>query len=542
MRRRQSNRLGKCTAGARTKPSCETSGIHPTRYEHSRSVHQTLMLKRRKSNRLGKGAQPERAPSLEHVETPEIQPRANGIIHDCSSIDCSVAAQSQPSHKEPSLWWRLPLRRSSRGRAPARSNATRRYTGIDRKHCGTGARTGMMNRRHGGACRFAGATAEERPRGATSLDTARASTASVAAPEPAGTRNRLQSGACRLVETAAEKHLRGPMAPFTAVRALTAALRHRASTGTKSRRYGGACRLAGAVAEERLHGAMPLATTRASTASVAAPEPAIGMKSRLQGGAWRLAERAAEDQLREPTAAFTMVRASTEASRHQGQPGHEAVAMVAPAASLEQSRKSACTERRHRSHLPEPLSQALRPRSEHRHEEPSGRRRLPLRRSSRARAPAGTERRHRSRSCSCINRQRCGPGASTGMRSRRPGGACRLAGAVAEGRLHGATSLTAAQASTAREGAPVRPTPHAHRHDGCVVSPEGVQAQDAPDVDEVQRRAQRARAEDGSAAEAELEQVDGHEGERHQARPGQVQTASSASFHNGSRPHVQSLD
>ena len=126
----------------------------------------------------------------------------------------------------------------------------------------------MMNRRHGGACRFAGATAEERPRGATSLKTARALTASVVAPEPAGTRNRLHSGSCRLVETAEEKFIRGPMAPSAAAPALTAALRHRASTGTKSRRYGGACRLAGAVAEESLRGAMPLATTRASIASV----------------------------------------------------------------------------------------------------------------------------------------------------------------------------------------------------------------------------------------------------------------------------------
>ena len=71
------------------------------------------------------------------------------------------------------------------------------------------------------------------------------------------------------------------------------------------------------------------------------------------------------------------------------------------------------------------------------------------------------------------------------------------------------------------------------RLDAGVLGPEEVQRGDAPEVDEVRRRPDVVRAKLVGVAEAELEQVDGHEGEQHEARDGQVQDADALALHQG---------
>mmetsp|Transcript_89857 Transcript_89857/g.279647 ORF Transcript_89857/g.279647 Transcript_89857/m.279647 type:complete len:261 (+) Transcript_89857:239-1021(+) len=67
--------------------------------------------------------------------------------------------------------------------------------------------------------------------------------------------------------------------------------------------------------------------------------------------------------------------------------------------------------------------------------------------------------------------------------------------------------------------------------DGHVVRPEEVQSQDAPEVDEEGRRADVVGAELLGVAEAELEEVDGHEGHQHEARESKVQHGHPRALH-----------
>mmetsp|Transcript_89046 Transcript_89046/g.197836 ORF Transcript_89046/g.197836 Transcript_89046/m.197836 type:complete len:400 (+) Transcript_89046:23-1222(+) len=67
--------------------------------------------------------------------------------------------------------------------------------------------------------------------------------------------------------------------------------------------------------------------------------------------------------------------------------------------------------------------------------------------------------------------------------------------------------------------------PHTNRLDVGLISPEEVERGDAPEVDEVGRRADEVGPELVSVTEAELEEVDRHEGEEHKARDGEIQHA-----------------
>mmetsp|Transcript_19266 Transcript_19266/g.39640 ORF Transcript_19266/g.39640 Transcript_19266/m.39640 type:complete len:200 (-) Transcript_19266:1162-1761(-) len=66
---------------------------------------------------------------------------------------------------------------------------------------------------------------------------------------------------------------------------------------------------------------------------------------------------------------------------------------------------------------------------------------------------------------------------------------------------------------------------HAHRLNVSLVRPEEIERGDAPEVDEVGRRADEVGTELVSVTEAELEEVDRHEGEEHKTRDGEIQHA-----------------
>merc|ERR1712151_1371997 len=83
---------------------------------------------------------------------------------------------------------------------------------------------------------------------------------------------------------------------------------------------------------------------------------------------------------------------------------------------------------------------------------------------------------------------------------------------------------------------------YAHRLDSRVIGPEEIQAHDAPDVDKVRRRAHEVWTEDRSVAEAEQEQVYGHEGQQHQTSHGKVQVAPCTVLHCRSQLHVPCPD
>mmetsp|Transcript_102858 Transcript_102858/g.296188 ORF Transcript_102858/g.296188 Transcript_102858/m.296188 type:complete len:378 (-) Transcript_102858:755-1888(-) len=80
---------------------------------------------------------------------------------------------------------------------------------------------------------------------------------------------------------------------------------------------------------------------------------------------------------------------------------------------------------------------------------------------------------------------------------------------------------------------------HSHRRDAGVVGPEEVQRKNAVEVDEVRRRADVVRAELVRVAEAELEEVNGHEGQEDQARDGQIERPPTLGLHQ-SQLHVPS--
>ena len=65
------------------------------------------------------------------------------------------------------------------------------------------------------------------------------------------------------------------------------------------------------------------------------------------------------------------------------------------------------------------------------------------------------------------------------------------------------------------------------------MSPEQIQRQDAPEVDEVRRRSDVVRAKLISVTKSELEEVDRHEGQEHQTRDRQVQHVDALRIHQG---------